>query len=270
MKTWLLVEGSQVLSSCETFQMESVLQIGRETFPGQVFGIASVFTEEGLRGRGYAGAMLQRVHERLVAERSPAHAAILFSEVGASIYERAGYVARGELDEDWVFPSAPSTRLAAKLVPEAELAALLSRVRRPDGVSLLVWPTAEQLDWHLERERFYAEELQRARPLAHGASCDGGVALWTANLRRGRLDVLLLSAATPTDADALLGAARHAAHSAGLDSVHVWNGPMPTGWSCDRSGGHAEHRKGALPMICPLDPRVRPEAWSYVPRALWI
>src|SRR4051812_38592114 len=55
MRTWLLRgEGGQVLSSCETFAMASRLVRGGEERAGRTYGVASVFTEERLRGRGHA------------------------------------------------------------------------------------------------------------------------------------------------------------------------------------------------------------------------
>ena len=55
MTTWLYVDEGQVLSSCETFRMDSFLDGVR----GSSFGVASVYTEPALRGRGYAGEMMQ-------------------------------------------------------------------------------------------------------------------------------------------------------------------------------------------------------------------
>src|SRR5690349_7491646 len=53
MKTWLLcADDGAVLASCETFRTDSFLRdAGGALVPGDSFAIASVFTEERLRGR---------------------------------------------------------------------------------------------------------------------------------------------------------------------------------------------------------------------------
>jgi len=272
MQSWQLRDGDgRVLSSCETFRMASeVRDGGGEARGGHAYGVASVFTEERLRGHGYAVQMLDRVHRRVAAEDPAAQAFILFTEVGARIYERAGYAARAEWDEDWVFPPSGATGPgAAELVPEAELERALARAE-PPGDGFLVWPSADQLDWHRERERFYATALGRSRAPGCGAEHPDGIAFWAGNLRSERLYILLLRARTPAAADALVEAARRAAGAAGLGAVHLWKCPMPEGWAPERSSGRAVPRDPALPMIHPLRPEVRPEAWRFIPRGLWI
>lgn len=303
MRTWFLREGGEVLSSCETFAMRSTA--GSEA--GTSYGVASVFTEERHRGRGHATELLRRVHARLSAEDRLAQAFILFSEVGAGIYERAGYAARREWDEDLVFP--PSTAAgpgAAEPAPEEELARVLACAPPPPrrgfavddspgageareerlneaahqlagGVRVvdpprgfLVWPSAEQLDWHRERERIYAEVLGRPRAPGCGARHRDGVVIWTGNLRSDRLYLLLLRAETAEAASALVEAARRAAAAAGLGAVHLWKCPLPEGWSPESASGRLVPRDQALPMIHPLGPRVRAEDWTFIPRALWI
>ena len=52
----------------------------------------------------------------------------------------------------------------------------------------VIWPSVEQLDWHRERERAYAELFGRA-PLPHaGARSDGGVIAWAADFKNEKLD----------------------------------------------------------------------------------
>ncbi|HEY8210709.1 MAG TPA: N-acetyltransferase, partial [Myxococcaceae bacterium] len=271
MRTWLLRgEGGQVLSSCETFSMASRLVRDREEDAGHTYGVASVFTEEPLRGRGHAVELLRRVHRRVASEDPAAQAFILYSEVGAGIYERAGYAARPDQDEDLVFPPSTATGPgAAELVPEAELERLLARAERPAG-GFLVWPSVLQLDWHRERERIYAEALGRPRAPGCGAEHPDGVALWTGNLRSRCLYVLLMRAKTAEATGALVESARRAAGAAGLESVHVWKCPLPEGWSPASAAGQAVQRQQSLPMLCPMRPEVRAEDWTFIPRALWI
>ena len=271
MRTWFLRdERGGVLSSCETFRMASSVRAGGERLQGAAYGIASVFTEDRLRGRGHAGELLRRVHQRLLAEDAAAQAFTLFSEVGAGLYERAGYTACREWDEDWIFPPSGATGPGAALpVPEAELERALASAEPPDD-ELVIWPSVEQLDWHRERERIYAGVLGRALSPGCGAEHPGGVAIWAGNLRSRRLYLLLLRARTLEAADALIESARRAACAARLDAVHLWRCPMPEGWAPERSGGRAAPREACLPMIHPLHPNAGAESWRFIPRAVWI
>lgn len=268
MRTWFLRgEGGEVLSSCETFAMTSTAS----SEAGTTWGVASVFTEDRLRGRGHATQLLRRVHTRLSAEDRLAQAFILFSEVGAGIYERAGYAARREWDEDLVFPPSPATGPgAAELAPEEELSRVLACAPPLPRRGFVVWPPAEQLDWHRERERIYAEALGRPRAPGCGARHRDGVAVWAGNLRSNRLYLLLLRAGTAEAASALIESARRAAAAAGLGAVHLWKCPLPEGWSPSSASGRLVPRDQALPMIHPLKPEVRAEDWTFIPRALWI
>lgn len=265
MQTWFLcAEGSgEILSSCETFRMTSALRGA----PGSTYGIASVFTEEKLRGRSFSGELLSRVLERLRAEDAGAQASILFSEVGARIYERLGYVARAEWDVDWLFPPLPGE--PAGVIPPEALAEGLARVPRPAD-PFVVFPTAEQLGWHRERERLYSGYLGRQRAMGCGARAGESTILWVANLRYQELFVLWIHAANAGEAGALIESARRVAGAASLKGVRLWNCPMPEGWTVEGSGGKAVPRPLSLAMIKPLCEGLHPDDWRSIQRAVWI
>src|SRR3954471_20058278 len=84
MRTWLLTEGDEVLASCETFDNVSRLGDAR----GTSWLLASVCTEQALRGRGYATRMMDLLARRADAEG--VQACVLFSDVGERIYARSG------------------------------------------------------------------------------------------------------------------------------------------------------------------------------------
>src|SRR5690349_3861376 len=173
--------------------------------PGLTLGVGSVFTERRLRGRGHASRLLELV----AAQTRDAQAFILFSDVGAPIYERIGYVARQS--GDLVFTPAPGDpSAAAQLLGESEVGAALAAIPRPTG-GFVVWPTAAQIDWHLERERIWAPLIDRARLGSAGARTEGGVALWMADFKNDRLLVLLFWAPSRPAALALCEAARREA-----------------------------------------------------------
>jgi GNAT superfamily N-acetyltransferase len=75
------------LATAKRYRFEATLD-GRQGF---VAGIGAVFTPPEHRGQGYASALIERL---LVQEREAgAMAAALFSEIGASFYERLGFTA---------------------------------------------------------------------------------------------------------------------------------------------------------------------------------
>jgi len=262
MTTWLLVDGGGLpLASCETFRMSASTAAGVE---GWAYGIASVYTEPALRGRGHARAMIERLAERLAADDERALAAILFSEVGPTLYRLAGFTEVPWLER--AIPAADGGFIpGVHLVPEDGIRGALAAIPRPAD-PFLVWPTAGQLDWHLERERAYATLLGRERPSAAGAILGEAAAIWAADFKNDRLCVLLAHAPQADAGAALLRAAGSVAAGVGLASVHVWESesfPLPPGLGTIRA---AED----VPMIRPLASGVEPEGWRCVPRALWV
>lgn len=270
MKTWLLCEDGGVLASCETFRTDSFLRTGGGApSPGDSFAIASVFTEERLRGRGYATRLMDLVAAELEQASPRVHGALLFSDVGAALYGRSGY---RELPAwDWRFApaeGAPGERVE-RLLREADVAAALARMRRPDA-DFFLWPSAAQVDWHLERERIYAEALGQPRPEACGATVGASTALWASAGRERELKVLMLDARSAGDAEALLEAARRVAHRAGLERVVAWEEPALAPLLAPIPGGTREPRDGSLPMLRPLRPGLPVSPALPVPRALWV
>lgn len=273
MNTWLLCEDDgRVLASCESFHNDSHLRgpEGRYT-PGDSFSIASVFTEAHLRGHGHATRLMDLVAAELERVSPGGHAVVLFSDVGAPLYRRSGYE---EVPAwDWnllaLAPDAPSPRPGASRLKDADVAAALGRMRRPDAPFYL-WPSAAQVDWHLERERIYAELLRRPRPEACGAVVGDSTALWAMMARYGELVVLMLDARSEEDAATLLETARAVAHRAGLAKVVVWEEPDTAPLLARLPGATRVPRDGSLPMVRPLRPGL-PQALAVpFPRALWV
>ncbi|HWV39541.1 MAG TPA: N-acetyltransferase [Vulgatibacter sp.] len=262
MTTWLLVDGEdRPLASCETFRMAASTADGAA---GSAYGIASVFTEPALRGRGHARRMIDLVAERLAADDERALAAILFSEVGPTLYRLAGFT-----EVPWLERSIPAADVGPipglRLLSERGIREALAAIPRPAD-PFLVWPTEGQIDWHLERERAYAALLGRERPRAAGARAGDASVIWAADYRNERLCVLLGHAPDADAGGALLRAAGGVAARAGLASVHVWESasfPLPRGLGRIRSARD-------VPMLRPLAPGIGAAGWLSVPRALWV
>jgi hypothetical protein len=268
MRTWFLVgAGDPVLSSCETFTLPSVVREERTETWGHGYGVASVFTEPALRGRGHATRMLDLVCQTLAAEPG-AQAVVLFSDVGAAQYARSGFVPRPALD--WTWPAAPASESSdAAFFGEEALSWRWASRPAPAG-RFLLHPSVDSLDWFLERERIYCDELGRPRPRACGAATGESLALWYAQPRDSRLWIHWLEAEDGRTARALVTAARIVARDAGLTDVRLWEDPGGFPFPEGLAGGTRVARTDSLPMIRPLDPRVRPDDWRRIPRALWV
>lgn len=266
MRTWLLVEGSEVLASCETFAMRAFLENGHMQ-PGLVDGVASVFVEPRLRGKQYASALMGRLVSRLGEEGR--FASILYSDVGSALYERAGFAARPAIER--IFAAEPGNPANAcdRVFRETDFERELAVAPRPPD-RLLIWPEAVQLDWHLERERIYAGFLGRERPAIHGAAAGSARIFWTADYKSERLMILTLAATQADEALALLQASRRAAHAAGLAQVVIWECAWPFELADDAGGGRLHRRAESLPMLCPVRPGVDPHWWGQTSRATWI
>ena len=269
MRTWLLRDDAgEVHASCETFRMDSVLTVAGEPRRGVSFGVASVFTEPAKRGLGHATRMMNDLCARFLHDPRKVHAVILFSDVGAKIYQRSGFVARPSAERSFTAGAGdqgePSEGVDA-LITEKELSDALASMQ-PPAAPFVIWPTALQLDWHLERERIYSELLKRPRPLACGAKVGGSTLLWCGNLKEDRLQTLLLEGKKREEVEALFACARRVASRAGLATVSHWETPLPFEWE----GGERREREGGLSMIRPLAEGVRAGDWTVIPRALWI
>lgn len=136
-----LVEGGEALASAKWYDLRCELK--GSGFPGstvRVLGIGAVFTPENQRGRGRATELMARMMER--AESEGYQAALLFSEIGAPIYERMGFTAipRETLTLDVHFPrqGPPATLVRAgedvdlKYLAELHDVPSFGLVRTPD------------------------------------------------------------------------------------------------------------------------------------------
>lgn len=269
LSTWLLCDDSGcVLSSAETYRMLSVIRSEGKTFRGHCHAVASVFTEPRLRGRGHATTMIGLLIDRLKASDRHAQAAILFSDVGPSLYERCGFVATAAWD--WIFPplDVPPPRETAALDDRAA-AEFLEKIPWPP-TAFFVWPTRAQLDWGIERERFYARRFGNRLPTSRGALHAGGVAIWTVDFRKRELLISQLRADSSAALAALVQAAQRTAAAESLEQVRLWESMVPEALLAELHAGRRVPRQGSLPMICPLNPAIRAEQWTWIPKAIWV
>jgi hypothetical protein len=264
LESWLLVDGAATLSSCELFRMRSFLRAPGGWQAGLTFGVASVFTEPSLRRQGYAARMMALLVEQMRGRR--AQASVLFSDVG-DYYARAGYQLLPAIDRELPSAAGDPARPVDRLLTDEELGVRHAEVPLPE-VGLAIWPEADQLDWHRERERAYAALLGRSSLPHAGALAGRGSIAWAADFKHDKLVVLYLHAERLEELTALVEAAAREAAAAGLDRVSHWEAPLPFPWPAGLGTAHA--RSHSLPMICPFDPAVSVEAGVAAPRAVWI
>ena len=258
MRTWFwLAADETLLASCETYRMDGWHQGVR----GDVWGVASVFTEAALRGRGHATAMIDRLLD--VARAEGVVASILYSDVGERQYARSGYGVRPA--EDRLF--APAEGMIADgvdaLIADGE--SLAHAANRPADEAFIVWPSTAQLDWHVERTRTYGELLARPALPFVGARAGDGQIRWMVDWKSDSLKVTLLATTRGDEATALVQAARRMAGALGLREVRLWAQP----WPFD-IGGERVARADSLPMLAPLVPSLTASDWRHIPRAVWV
>jgi GNAT superfamily N-acetyltransferase len=257
METWLWLDrAGAVLSSCETFRCES--QVG--SVRGHSWAIASVFTEAARRGQGHATALIGAVCEEL-KKRPAAQTCVLFSEVGASLYESSQFHECPSFD--WVAPAhdvaleAPATLLSDVPAGFPEAAGELS------SQQLKVFASPGQLDWHLARERFYTQALKRSPLTGRGVRVGTVEAVWMEYAKTRELLVLWTNARTERETAAVLRVAQKVAFDAGLTQVRLWE-TVPL----KKAVGLRVTRNDELPMYRSLGSKVT--EWVDIQRVHWV
>ena len=265
LRTWLFEDGAgEVLASCETYRMASELDGVR----GETHGFASVFVEPRLRGHGYARSMIERVTAVLRAEG--AQAAHLFSEVGTSIYEGAGFRARPIVARRWAAVAAPVAGVALAFGRGAAAEVLRGRlaVGADPRARFRIVLHAEQLDWHWVRARAYHRFLAAERVSPDGlvgAVAGGGWVVWFADYRLETLLVLAVRPGTPEESAVLVEATRRAAAALGFAVAEHWESPATV-----LPGGDVRPLDEEIPMLLPFADGLSPTDWLEYGRGCWI
>jgi GNAT superfamily N-acetyltransferase len=269
LSTWVLASEGDILASCETYRMDSVMRgEGDATRTGHTYGVATVFVETKLRAQGYATDLLRHLLEQMTRTDEEAQASVLFSEVGPDIYEKVGYVARPAVSR--IYEPAPEAgaELVADPIQFDEVPEVLaSTSHHAPRQRFRVIPTPEQLDWHMERARYYAGVLDRLPPEVAGARADEAWALWTPDFKNERLVILDLAPGLPDGTRVVIEAARREARKHELREVLLWENPENADGLV---GGESVERQADIPMIAPLVDGVEPEQWCDYSRSLWV
>lgn len=241
MQTWLLkLPNDTTLASCETFRLPLL-------HGGALEVVASVFVEPALRRSGMASRLLRA----LVTHRRECglDGLVLFSEVGAKLYERCGFRRRPAPTRR--VPASADTRTTATPIGRGRLGELIDRrnALREGGVELLL--NEALVEWHLERARVYAEAFNRPPPDAVGAVDGDAVALWAPDHKNDVLRILEISGPDGANVDGLFAAAAAEAARQGLTTVEHWDDAH----SARLDGPACCERTDDLPMAVPFTPR---------------
>ncbi|KAJ1562204.1 hypothetical protein HK405_014767 [Cladochytrium tenue] len=262
-RQWVLVpsddkETLDILSSCETLLRQGVLVLpDGSRREGRVASIASVFTAEKHRRRGYAARMLTQLARAAETEYPDLLGMALYSDIGPVYYARLGWQPMDTWTTtvrvpDHLATEAPASEgLAVVELSEADVPGLLeadgeARVKRAvndaraDGCPRLVeLQNADSNVWHRTRGLLYSTKNAGDEPpavasvvgaqvvLAPSGHTEAGevgpvFALWSYNYKEGSVDILRLAANRSVDVAALFRAAATAAVRAGLPVVRAW------------------------------------------------
>ena len=265
LRTWLFADDAgEILASCETYRMVSELDGVR----GETHGFASVFVEKALRGHGYARSMIERV--TAVLREEGAQAAHLFSEVGTSIYEGAGFRSRPIVARRWAAVAAPVSEVALPFGRGAAEEVLRGRlaVGADPRARFRIVLDAAQLDWHWVRARAYHRFLASERVSPEGlvgAIAGGGWVAWFADYRLEKLLVLAVRPGSSKESAALVEATRRAAAALGFGVAEHWESPATA-----LPGGDVRPLDEEIPMLLPFADGLSPADWLEYGRGCWI
>jgi hypothetical protein len=190
---WALVDQrtGEWTSTCETYHRpclytaeidEDILKV--VVRQGTAAVVASVFTPEEMRGRGYAGEMMKQLNRRL-REFDGVVLSTLYSDIGPTFYTKLGWqkLESKESVLTWDAPNfvaeelAKSASLEVRSVPEEELFEsylphdidllrddLVQKYndKNPEGPArtFSILPTEESIRWMWERTHIYRESLR--------------------------------------------------------------------------------------------------------------
>jgi GNAT superfamily N-acetyltransferase len=242
-------EQSRLVSAMKLYQLQGAMN-GK---PLRVLGIGAVYTPPALRRRGYAFAMLKASLEDAKAEGQDA--ALLFSDIGVTYYERLGFRAlesRESSIEAAQLPRPNGGFRSAFAGDEALLAKLFALPREGEPRLHL-----DRDEWTIRFQLRRLRELARARGVGEpewgllaSREGEGG-----AMVRFGRDSVDLLDAAWTSDAarDALLGGLRDCIQRTGRVRLRFWPAAQLRGLYA------ASERRSSIAMIAPLGSAALPE-----------
>jgi GNAT superfamily N-acetyltransferase len=212
-------DDGRLLSALKVYELQGAAA-GRIA---RIVGIGAVYTPPSLRRRGHAFAMLRTALER--ARISGAHAALLFSDIDVTYYERLGFrpVESREASVDLAQLPKPAGGFRSAMAGD-----------EPALARIFAFPRASEQRLHLLRDEWTVRfQLRRLRELARARGVgepEWGVMAETrtgeggAMLRFGRDSVDVLDAGWSNDSarQALFGGLRDCMQRTGRIRLRLW------------------------------------------------
>jgi len=230
---------NEVYSSCDLYNVPAVL--GGAAV--EILHLASLFTPECYRRRGYASLLIKEVIN-LGEKRSGCVGLLLFSDIGPSFYKSLGFFVTGDEDEpfDLVFPAVGADLESASTVV-VEMIRNIDQLNESDFNNVVENMEDEHtatLPIEIPRAEFhilfdsYSPGAPNASTIYSGArvlpcesSPTGGSIIFTADYSTKELEILGIVASEADVAASLLAAARKEAASRGLLRVRLWYSGSP-------------------------------------------
>lgn len=241
-----LFDGSALVSSCKRY--ERIVRVERRRL--RAVGFGAVYTPDGLRGRGYASAMLAMSLDD--ARARGFDAAYLFSDIRPHFYEQLG------------FRRQPSRTLflRADVLPKSRI--VLSRLTEDDWPQIVrcfnardrrrPWSFARTpLVWNWIRTRIeHGSEHARGAPAHFVVRANGQVRAYVLGVRVPETDSYVLDEVGCASHDASLVPALLRGAAGDLGKISGWL--PPDGVRSLLPRGRVRDRRVAIFMIAPLSP----------------
>lgn len=289
-KTWVLIEQEKneatcldILSACETYFHECVIAFPPskvdDTSPtatvlkGKCLAIASVFTTDRHRKKGYASKLLSKLLERARNGMDGVIASTLYSDIGPSYYAKMGWKcypsyslcldltnAKADVDQMETFANLEFIELA-QTIPLIEMAAfkipstIAVRSKKLGKPVFSMIPTFTSQAWLWARSEYYYANLysgNKTKLKYCGIKCreSSSFVLFMLDFKECILKVTLMSVDQEKDAASLLLALTAHAREWKLNRVEIWDPPSELErWSL-QVGYRLEARQDHLSSLC--------------------
>lgn len=273
MVTWgLTLASGEIVSSCESFRVDFNSLGGLVS----VYEIASVFTPESLRGKGYATQLMNDVMQTVEARDSKCSGWILYSDIKPSYYAKMGYEIFS--NHDWALPAKETTRsidvefFSGHSAISENLKTLSDKKLSDTSISAAL--SFEEFEWIQTREIFYSEQLKRKRLAFAGASFGESFLLWSVDYKKDQMLILCHDFANAQEMETLLASAQKLALQHGLTQVCVWEEDKNSSRLCSffETATSLQAKRQTKEDCIPMFRRRNSTDYSidWIPRFLWV
>jgi hypothetical protein len=226
--TWIYKVEDQIVSACETYNRPCIAKINGTIVRGECMSIASVYTPQKYRQKGYATSMLRNLLQD-IKSRPNVMASTLYSDIGPNYYHKMG----------WEFTKSQSLVIHVDYTKEYPQTCSLVHYQAIDSIvvnivddlmshmpnnSFAVLPTSECITWMFSRSMYYAKLLFPNRLLESAGITHGSDSFfWFFEFKESKCYVTLCTVSSVESATLMLGQIHEIAKSWGLKEIHIWS-----------------------------------------------